>query len=916
MTNFSINFTHPWLLLLLIPALLMTFVPYFLMNKKYRKTRNRIVSMVVHTVIMLLSVSILAGISFDYDRPNKENEVILLVDSSFSGTESENEKNEFIKSVARSSNARFKLGAVTFGFNQVYAVEMTDDTTDFYSKYIAADKPDVTATDIEAALNYAAGLFKTPETARIVLITDAVETDGEATNTIKSIASKGIKVDTVYFPEEREGDEVRIVSIERPDKRIEVGESFKLKLELESNYEGEAVITPYDNNVANEQITVNLKEGPQFVEIPFEFALPGMHEMSFEIEADGDTLAENNVYNSYIYLEIFDRILILESQTGESDALVRMLRDELKVTVKNIGDSEGVPETVNDLRAYDEVILLNVSNNDMPDGFIETLNTYVYEYGGGLFTVCGNKPDANPYDEEWTANAYTRTDMYGTLYQEMLPVEVIEYTPPAAIMILIDCSGSMVTYPDGTPLPDNENKLNFAKNSAITIVDEMLTERDYVGIITLADTHEELLSLTPRTQRDKILASIDHIESGASTIFSTALERAGKSLMALSGVEKRHIVIITDGEPSSADADRYKYWLAENAKMGITTSVIGVQCTDAAKNSMESLLVNHAGMTKDNFHSATDLDNYTDIVKKDFEVNKIQETNYEKFTPTLVGESDISKGINSEDMPKLDGFYGFKLKEGAEVFLTGRFTPIYAQWKYGKGSVGTFACDLNGTWSSEFIDTPTATTLVNNIVDSLFPLDSVRSHEIEVEVDGKNYKHDMDIYTDLLDGQYIEITITSPSHDGSGDLVQTIVRRKDERYSRVSFNITTPGIHEIRIRKLTGEGSDATVISERIVYREFSYSQEYNPFNDPELAEALAIRLADDGRGVVITEPYEVFENAAKVRHIHIDPRIVFMIIAIVLFLLDIAVRKFKWKWIHELVRESKEKKEKDERRG
>jgi hypothetical protein len=34
------------------------------------------------------------------------------------------------------------------------------------------------------------------------------------------------------------------------------------------------------------------------------------------------------------------------------------------------------------------------------------------------------------------------------------------------------------------------------------------------------------------------------------------------------------------------------------------------------------------------------------------------------------------------------------------------------------------------------------------------------------------------------------------------------------------------------------------------------------------------------------------------------------MIIAIVLFLLDIAVRKFKFKWIHEMVRESREKKE------
>ena len=32
------------------------------------------------------------------------------------------------------------------------------------------------------------------------------------------------------------------------------------------------------------------------------------------------------------------------------------------------------------------------------------------------------------------------------------------------------------------------------------------------------------------------------------------------------------------------------------------------------------------------------------------------------------------------------------------------------------------------------------------------------------------------------------------------------------------------------------------------------------------------------------------------------------MILVLVLFLLDIAVRKFKFKWIHELVRERKEK--------
>ena len=39
------------------------------------------------------------------------------------------------------------------------------------------------------------------------------------------------------------------------------------------------------------------------------------------------------------------------------------------------------------------------------------------------------------------------------------------------------------------------------------------------------------------------------------------------------------------------------------------------------------------------------------------------------------------------------------------------------------------------------------------------------------------------------------------------------------------------------------------------------------------------------------------------------DPRLAFIIAAIVLFLLDIAVRKFKFKWLHEIIRERKNKK-------
>ena len=284
------------------------------------------------------------------------------------------------KAVIDSNNAAFKLGIVTFGYDQVYAAELTKDMSTVYTSYLQAPLPDTTATDVEAALNYAATLFEYPETARIVLISDVLETDGSVAKSIKSVAAKGIKVDTVYMSDDSRNDEVQLIGMERPEDRIEVGAAFSVKLSVQSNYTGAAVVTPYDNDVAGIPMEIELKEGIQEIFIPFEFTLPGLHRMSVEIESAGDTLAQNNVFHSYIYLEIFDDILVIESNHNESEALCRMLKDELNATVMSIGSVADSITTVNDLRQYDDIVLVNISNADMPEGFVELLHTYNPNY--------------------------------------------------------------------------------------------------------------------------------------------------------------------------------------------------------------------------------------------------------------------------------------------------------------------------------------------------------------------------------------------------------------------------------------------------------------------------------------------------------------------------------------------------------
>ena len=192
MTNFTVNFTNAWWLLLLIPAVVLTLISYFSLNKRYRCTRNRIVSITLHLCIMVLAIALLAGISFEYYKPNTETEVMLLVDASFTSEDTSDLSVDYIRSIIDNCDSMYTLGIVKFGYDQVYALELTNDLEQAFSTYVASENPDTTATDLAAALEFAASKFTIPETARIVLLTDALETDGEAKKVIKALAAKGI----------------------------------------------------------------------------------------------------------------------------------------------------------------------------------------------------------------------------------------------------------------------------------------------------------------------------------------------------------------------------------------------------------------------------------------------------------------------------------------------------------------------------------------------------------------------------------------------------------------------------------------------------------------------------------------------------------------------------------------------------
>ena len=115
------------------------------------------------------------------------------------------------------------------------------------------------------------------------------------------------------------------------------------------------------------------------------------------------------------------------------------------------------------------------------------------------------------------------------------------------------------------------------------------------------------------------------------------------------------------------------------------------------------------------------------------------------------------------------------------------------------------------------------------------------------------------------------------------------------------------GVYSILIEKIDAEGN---VLADITLTQTFSYSDEYDAIRDAQDGADFLASLAQSGGGAVITDPVEIFATFEKFLRKTTNPALPFLIVIMVCILLDIAVRKFKFKWLHEIIRDKKAMKE------
>src|SRR5205823_841908 len=194
---------------------------------------------------------------------------------------------------------------------------------------------------------------------------------------------------------------------------------------------------------------VDLQSGVNRFVLQLEPLPPGHHLLRLQVEADADTLSQNNAAGALIVVSGPPTVLVVEGEKGEASYLV----DALKSSGLNVevGSPTSAPLDLTPLRNYASVVLADVAANQFAPGQMRALKTYVQNYGGGL-VIAGGEHAFGP-------GSYARTPL-----EELSPVRMDlrgkSVSASTALILVIDTSGSMGGGPGGA------SKMDLAKEPA------------------------------------------------------------------------------------------------------------------------------------------------------------------------------------------------------------------------------------------------------------------------------------------------------------------------------------------------------------------------------------------------------------------------------------------------------------------
>ncbi len=845
-----------------LALLLLSILPFFVYlgwpRLPYRRRRDT-ASLIVRTLIILALILGLAGLQTVQSADKLA--VVFLVDASDSIDQPARDRAEdYIRAALQPMTPDDRAAIVVFGKNALVERPMSaaKEFAGITSTPVRLD------TNLAEAVRLGLAMFPADYARRIVILSDGVETLGNAVEAARLAAATGVQID--YVPLRRQpGPEVLVSEVRLPTT-VNTGEIFDLGVTVQSQIDVQANLTILSGGNIIQTRVVDLKVGNNNFVLSLRAPAQGFSDFRVRVDplsgGQADTYYQNNELAGFSEVTGPPRVLIVTTNQDEVAALLPVLQESgLTVDVRAPAD---LPIGLAPLAAYKSVILANVSATDLTEQRMKVLQSYVRDLGGGLVVIGG-------------PNSYGVGGYYQTPLEETLPVEMQikdqQRIPRLTIVYVIDRSGSMeVSGPSGI------TNLELAKEAARRSIN-FLFERDRAGVLSFDSNPQWLVPIQYVANRNGMIRQIGGLRPGGGTDIAAAVNEIARTLPQDPSTLK-HVILLTDGGADPTGIVETVRTM--NAQHGITVTSIGIGA------GVPPFMQQIAAVGKGSYYQLIDLQTIPQIFAAETVLATRSYIVEEPFTPQIAGNSPILRGLEA-GVPPLLGYVATTAKPTASVILTspvGNYNdPLLTTWQYGLGRVVAWTSDATTRWSRNWAGWPGFGRFWSQVIRSTI-LEGLNS-ALEARVEQRNGRSVLVVEARDGEGSFLNSLALSASvvDPRLGGQTITLQQVAPGRYE-AEFNANQEGAYFIRV---AGAGTEGIGVAQTTGWV-LSYSPEYRlRETDTGLLEKLAGLTG--GRNVG-EEPTLALRRDIRESRASANLWPYLLLFAILLFPVDIALRR------------------------
>ena len=705
MFNHSIAFDSPGYLLLLLLLPVMRWLSFRgLAGLGYWR---RLMVLTLRSLVLTFLVFALADMQFQ--RRSDQLTVIYLLDQSLSIPT--NQRQEMVDYVNASieehhdESANNRYAVIVFGREAAVEIPLVNVNIPLPDRIETVLDPEY--TDLATAVQRAKAMFPYDAAKRIVLVTDGNQNLGDLQREARAATISGVSIDVVpVMLSGRSEVAVEKVAVPASARR---GQPFEIRAVLRNDapegdqrsVKGKLRIVrkfgQHEVDVVTQEIEV--PPGKRVYTISEEIDQPDFYTYEAQFSPDDpsdDGMAQNNKASAFSHVRGKGHVLLIENwdKQGEFDYLVDRLRGEdIAVTVVS---SDRLFTSLAELQRYDSVVLANVSRstgNDadnvssFSDDQISMLVCNTREMGCGLIMLGG--PDT------YGAGGWTNTEL-----EKAMPVD---FEIKSAKVVPV---GALVLMMHAGEMP----KANYWQKRIAFESIKILGSRDYCGLVQWngsetwlwGQSQGGLIRVGPN--RKMMLSLTDRMTIGDMPAFDPALKMAATAFAGVNDAAVKHMIIISDGDPSAATTATLRRLKQQGVK--ITTVAVG---SHGILGSQEMQRI--ANFTGGKYYVVKSANALPKIYQR--EARRIaQPLIYEPkppVQPAIVTQHEIVQGLEG-GIPPISGFVLTSVKENplVEVILRSpqpvseKNAAVLASWTYGAGKAVALTTDAGQRWADRW----------------------------------------------------------------------------------------------------------------------------------------------------------------------------------------------------------------------